>query len=283
MVEVETLARFEKDVKRTDTGFLAIATEAKNDRERTSEPPGKIKELLKEFQDILPDDLPNELPPYRTHQHEIVEEPGSKPTFRAPYRLSPTELTDMKKQIEYLLAKGLIRPSTLRYGAPVLFTPKPDGSLRMCIDYRALNKQTIKNKYPIPRIHDLLDQLRGATVFSKLDLRSGYWQIRNDHTITIHNTFHVQLLKPYRDPNTIFVRRQPPPPPPVLVQNEPEYEVESVLAHRRRRNGTVELLIRWKGYDPSEDSWVPESDMGNARRPLHDYLVKQGVTSTTQL
>ncbi|GJP51941.1 hypothetical protein CLOM_g11072 [Closterium sp. NIES-68] len=88
----------------------------------------------------------------------------------------------------------------------------------------------------------------------------------------MHNAFHVQLLKPYRDPNTIFVRRQPPPPPPVLVQNEPEYEVESVLAHRRRRNGTVELLIRWKGYDPSEDSWVPETDMGNARRPLHDYL-----------
>ncbi|GJP54220.1 hypothetical protein CLOM_g13318 [Closterium sp. NIES-68] len=116
---------------------------------------------------------------------------------------------------------------------------------------------------------------------------------RNDHTITvgdqvtpvtfriclpatwkIHNAFHVQLLKPYRDPNTIFVGRQLPPPPPVLVQNEPEYEVESVLAHRRRRNGTVELLIRWKGYDPSEDSWVPKTDMGNTRRPLHDYLVK---------
>ncbi|GJP42069.1 hypothetical protein CLOM_g1661 [Closterium sp. NIES-68] len=184
---LETLARFEKDVKRTNTGFLAIATEVENDGEEASEPPEKIKELLKEFQDILPDDLPNELPPYRTHQHEIVEEPGSKPTFRAPYRLSPTELTDMKKQIEYLLAKGLIRPSTSPYGAPVLFTPKPDGSLRMCIDYRALNKQTIKNKYLIPRIDDLLDQLRGATVFSKLDLRSGYWQIRMADN-SIHKT-----------------------------------------------------------------------------------------------
>ncbi|GJP86628.1 hypothetical protein CLOP_g16628 [Closterium sp. NIES-67] len=121
------------------------------------------------------------------HQHEIVEEPGSKPTFRAPYRLSPTELTDMKKQIEYLLAKGLIRPSTSPYGAPVLFTPKPDGSLCMSIDYRALNKQTIKNKYPIRRIDDLLDQLRGATVFSKLDLRSGYWQIRMADN-SIHKT-----------------------------------------------------------------------------------------------
>ncbi|GJP76686.1 hypothetical protein CLOP_g7129 [Closterium sp. NIES-67] len=177
-IPVETLARFEKDVKRTDTGFLAIAKDVENDGEKVSEPPEKIKDLLKEFQDILPDDLPDELPPYQTHQHKIVEEPGSKPTFRAPYRLSPTKLADMKKQIEYLLAKGLIRPSTSPYGAPVLFTPKPDGSLRMCIDYRALNKQTIKNKYPIPRIDDLLDQLRGATVFSKLDLRSGYWHIR---------------------------------------------------------------------------------------------------------
>ncbi|GJP51198.1 hypothetical protein CLOM_g10360 [Closterium sp. NIES-68] len=177
-IPVETLARFEKDVKRTDTGFLAIATEVENDGEKVSEPPEKIKDLLKEFQDILPDDLPDELPPYRTHQHEIVEEPGSKPTFRAPYWLSPIELADMKKQIEYILAKGLIRPSISPYGAPVLFAPKPDGSLRMCIDYRTLNKQTIKNKYLIPRIDDMLDQLRGATVLSKLDLRSGYWQIR---------------------------------------------------------------------------------------------------------
>ncbi|GJP79406.1 hypothetical protein CLOP_g9640, partial [Closterium sp. NIES-67] len=78
----------------------------------------------------------------------------------------------------------------------------------------------------------------------------------------IYNAFHVQLLKPYRDPNTIFVGCQPSPPPPVLIQNEPEYEVESVLAHRRRQNGTVELLIRWKGYDPSEDRWIPETNMG---------------------
>ncbi|GJP58288.1 hypothetical protein CLOP_g22994 [Closterium sp. NIES-67] len=146
-----------------------------------------MKEILKEFQDTLPDDLPNELPPYQTHQHEVVEEPGSKPTFRAPYWLSPMELADMKKHIEYLLAKGLIRPSTSPYGAPVQFTPKPDRSLRMCIDYRALNKQTIKNRYPIPRIDDRLDQLRGATVFSKLDMRSGNLQIRMAEN-SIHKT-----------------------------------------------------------------------------------------------
>ncbi|CAI7783536.1 unnamed protein product [Closterium sp. NIES-53] len=177
-ITAETLARFEKDVKRTTAGFMAIVNEADNGEKQIQELPPAVKKILEEFQDVLPDDLPDQLPPYRTHQHEIVEEPGSKPTFRAPYRLSPTELADMKKQIEYLLEKRLIRPSTSPYGAPVLFTPKPDGSLRMCIDYRALNNQTIKNKYLIPRIDDLLDQLRGATVFSKLDLRSGYWQIR---------------------------------------------------------------------------------------------------------
>ncbi|CAI7755487.1 unnamed protein product [Closterium sp. NIES-54] len=109
------------------------------------------------------------------------------------------------------------------------------------------------------------------------------FRLRLPATWRIHNAFHVQLLKPYRDPNTVFKGRQPPPPLLDIVNGEPEYEVEAVLAHRRRRNGTLELLIRWKGYDPSEDSWVPEHDMDNARRPLHDYLVKQGVTSTTQL
>ncbi|CAI7854601.1 unnamed protein product [Closterium sp. NIES-53] len=178
-ISEETLARFEKDVKRTMAGFVALVTNEDEGERKTLELPPAIQKLLVEFEDVLSDDLPDQLPPYRTHQHRIIEEPGSKPTFRAPYRLSPTELADMKKQIEYLLDKGLIRPSTSPYGAPVLFTPKPDGSLRMCIDYRALNNQTIKNKYPFPRIDDLLDQLRGATVFSKRDRdigRSG-WRI----------------------------------------------------------------------------------------------------------
>ncbi|GJP72648.1 hypothetical protein CLOP_g3415 [Closterium sp. NIES-67] len=392
---------------------------------------------------------------------------------------SALELADMKKQIEYLLAKGLIRPSTSPYGAPVLFTPKPDGSLRMCIDYRALNKQTIKNKYPIhesmtcltsfgePRrgaaeqaltsapvlilpdperdyvieadasdqavgavlmqdqgnglqpIAYLSKKLHGAelnypihdkealaiiiafktwrcylegrktTVYTdhcslkylktqpslssdvqkfvtscttcqrmksskqkkagllqplpvpeqpwqvvSLDFITGLptttsghdailvvidkfskmghfipthttarteetaqlfvryiisehgiqphssptetltqvtpvtFRLRLPATWKIHNAFHVQLLKPYRDPNTVFSGRQPPPPPARLVHDEPEYEVESVLAYHRRRNGTVELLIHWKGYDPSEVSWVSESEMDHTRRPL---------------
>ncbi|CAI7858245.1 unnamed protein product [Closterium sp. NIES-53] len=99
----------------------------------------------------------------------------------------------------------------------------------------------------------------------------------------IHNAFHVQLLKPYQDPNMLYTGRQPPPPPPVLVNDELEYEVESVLAHHRHRHGAMESLVRWKCYDPSEDSWVSAEDMSNAQRSLRDYLVKQSVISTTQL
>ncbi|CAI7852042.1 unnamed protein product [Closterium sp. NIES-54] len=146
-----------------------------------------VQEVLEQYKDIMPDDLPAGVPPSQTHEHEIVEEPGAKLVSRVPYLLSLTELTDMKKQIEYLLDRQLIRLSTSPYGAPVLFTPKPDGSLRMCIDYWALNKQIVKNKYPIPRMDDLLHQLRGAIVFSKLDIRSGYWQIKMADN-SIHKT-----------------------------------------------------------------------------------------------
>ncbi|CAI7761878.1 unnamed protein product, partial [Closterium sp. NIES-54] len=99
--------------------------------------------------------------------------------------------------------------------------------------------------------------------------------LRLPTTWKLHNAFHVQLLKPYKDPNQQFTGRQLPPPPPVLVRDEPKYEVERVLAHRRRRGKMLEFLIRWKGYDQSKDSWAAEADMGNARRALKDYLVKQ--------
>ncbi|CAI7787981.1 unnamed protein product [Closterium sp. NIES-53] len=103
------------------------------------------------------------------------------------------------------------------------------------------------------------------------------FRLRLPDTWKLHNAFHVQLLKPYKDPNQQFQGWQLPPPPPVLVQDEPEYEVERVLTHRRRGGKTLEFLLRWKGYDPPEDSWVVEADMGNARRALKDYLVKQGA------
>lgn len=99
-----------------------------------------------------------------------------------PYRMAPAELKELKVQLQELIDRGFIRPSVSPWGAPVLFVKKKDGTMRLCIDYRQLNKVTIKNKYPLPRIDDLFDQLQGAKVFSKIDLRSGYHQlkIKND-------------------------------------------------------------------------------------------------------
>ena len=134
--------------------------------------------LLAKFADVFPDRLPQGLPPRRAVDHRIELEPGFPPPNRPPYRVSPKEQDTLKTQIQELVDLGFIQPSKSPYGAPVLFVPKKDGGLRMCIDYRALNKGTIKNAYPLPRIDELLDRLHGAKLFSKIDLRSGYHQIR---------------------------------------------------------------------------------------------------------
>ncbi|KAD4385309.1 hypothetical protein E3N88_25477 [Mikania micrantha] len=113
--------------------------------------------------------------------------PGAAPIAKAPYRLAPSELQELMNQLQELLDKGFIRPSFSPWGAPVLFVKKKDGSMRMCIDYRELNKVTIKNRYPLPRIDDLFDQLQGASYFFKIDLRSGYHQLRV-HNDDVHKT-----------------------------------------------------------------------------------------------
>ena len=143
--------------------------------------------LLENYKDVFPEDLPNGLPPVRSHDHPIDLEPNHKPPCRPVYRLSLSEQDEVTKQVKDLLDKGFIRPSSSPYGSPVLFVKKKDGTLRMCIDYRALNKITVKNGYPIPRVEDLLDRLNHATVFSKLDLRSGYHQLRIKES-DIHKT-----------------------------------------------------------------------------------------------
>ncbi|KAL5788049.1 hypothetical protein ACOSP7_004998 [Xanthoceras sorbifolium] len=130
-----------------------------------------------DFADVFPEELPG-LPPQREVEFVIDVVPGTSPVSIAPYRMAPAELKELKIQLQELLDKGFIRPSVSPWGAPVLFVKKKDGSLRLCIDYRQLNKLTVKNKYPLPRIDDLFDQLRGACVFSKIDLRSGYHQLR---------------------------------------------------------------------------------------------------------
>ncbi|KAA0051719.1 pol protein [Cucumis melo var. makuwa] len=133
--------------------------------------------VVREYPDVFPDKLPG-LPPLREVDFAIELEPGTAPISRAPYRMAPAELKELKVQLQELLDKGFIRPSVSPWGAPVLFVKKKDGSMRLCIDYRELNKVTVKNCYPLPRIDDLFDQLQGATVFSKIDLRSGYHQLR---------------------------------------------------------------------------------------------------------
>nr|GFC67563.1 putative reverse transcriptase domain-containing protein [Tanacetum cinerariifolium] len=104
--------------------------------------------------------------------------PGAEPVARAPYRLAPLGMKDLSEQLKELSDKGFIRPSSSPWGAPLLFVKKKDGSFRMYIDYRELNKLTVKNRYPLPRIDDLFDQLQGSSVYSKIDLRSGYHQLR---------------------------------------------------------------------------------------------------------
>ena len=130
-----------------------------------------------EFPDVFPEEIPG-LPPIREVEFTIELFSVTAPISIAPYRMAPTELGKLKLQLQELLSKGFIRPSVSPWGAPVLFMKKKDGSLRMCIDYKRLNHVTIKNKYPLPRIDEFFDQLQGAAYFSKIDLRSGYHQLR---------------------------------------------------------------------------------------------------------
>ncbi|GJT34453.1 putative reverse transcriptase domain-containing protein [Tanacetum coccineum] len=125
---------------------------------------------------VFPEELPG-LPPPRQVEFRIDLIPGAAPVARAPYRLAPSEMKELSKQLQELSEKGFIRPSSSPWGALVLFVKKKDGSFRMCIDYQELNKLTIKNRYPLPRIDDLFDQLQGSSVYSKIDLRSGYHQL----------------------------------------------------------------------------------------------------------
>ncbi|XP_070019338.1 uncharacterized protein [Nicotiana sylvestris] len=146
--------------------------------------------IVNEFLDVFPDELPG-LPPEREIDFAIDVLPDTQPISIHPYRIAPAELKELKAQLKDLLNKGFIRPSTSPWGAPVLFVCK-DGSLRMCIDYRQLNKVTIKNKYPLPRIDDLFDQLQGAKYFSKIDLRSSYHQLRVKERYILKTAFRTR-------------------------------------------------------------------------------------------
>jgi hypothetical protein len=176
--------RLKKELKRNEIEelYLAMIREANDSTDSISastvqqldEIPDWIR---KDYGTILREELPPQMPPTRSVDHQIPLKPDMPPPFKGIFRLSQLELRELKRQLDQLLKDGKIRPSTSPYGAPVLFVKKKDGKLRMCIDYRALNSQTIQNRYALPRIDELLDRLHGAKVFSKLDLTSGYYQI----------------------------------------------------------------------------------------------------------
>nr|GEW89000.1 putative reverse transcriptase domain-containing protein [Tanacetum cinerariifolium] len=146
----------------------------------TKETEDKLKEkrledvpIAQNFLEVFPEDLPG-IPPTRQVEFQIDLVPGAAPVARAPYRLAPSEMKEFSDQLKELADKGFIRPSSSPWGASILFVKKKDGSFRMCIDYQELNKLTVKNRYLLPRIDDLFDQLQGSSVYSKIDLRSGY-------------------------------------------------------------------------------------------------------------
>ncbi|KAA3484387.1 DNA/RNA polymerases superfamily protein [Gossypium australe] len=165
---VVSALKAERMVRKGCTAFLTFVS-ALDEKEVT------VNEVrtVKEFVDVFPEELPG-LPPDREVEFEIELLPGTAPVSIALYKMAPKELVELKAQIQELLDHGFIRASVSPWGALVLFVKKKDGSMRMCIDYRQLNKMTIKNKYSLPRIDNLFDQLKGASVFSKIDLRSGY-------------------------------------------------------------------------------------------------------------
>ncbi|XP_073226982.1 uncharacterized protein [Cicer arietinum] len=143
-----------------------------------------------EFPDVFPEELPG-LPPDREIEFSIDLVPNTHPISIPPYRMAPAKLKELREQLQDLLDKGFIRPSSSPWGAPVLFVKKKDGSMRLCVDYQQLNKVIVKNKYPSPRIDELFDQLQGAQCFPKIDLRSGYHQLkikRDDITKTAFRT-----------------------------------------------------------------------------------------------
>ena len=147
--------------------------------------------VVREFPDVFPEELPG-IPLEREVDLAIEIILGIVPMSRASYRMAPMELKELKSQLQELLDKGFIRPSVSPWGAPVLFMKKEDGTQRMCIDYRQINKVTVKNKYLLPRIEDLFYQLKGSGVFSKIDLRYGYYQLRVEEVDVLKTAFRTR-------------------------------------------------------------------------------------------
>ncbi|GJV31778.1 putative reverse transcriptase domain-containing protein, partial [Tanacetum coccineum] len=171
-LKIVSWIKTQKYIKKGCELFLAQVIKQESKEKRLEDVP-----VIRYFPEVFPEELPG-LPLPRQVEFRIDLIPGAAPVARAPYRLAPSEMKELSQQLQELSEKGFIRPSSSQWGAPLLFVKKKDGSFRMCIDYRELNKLTIKNRYPLPRIEDLFDQLQGSSVYSKIDLHSGYHQLR---------------------------------------------------------------------------------------------------------
>nr|GEX26577.1 putative reverse transcriptase domain-containing protein [Tanacetum cinerariifolium] len=175
-LSIISCTKTQKYIKKGCPIFLAQVmrkdSEDKSEEKRLEDVP-----TVRDFLKVFPEDFPG-LPPTRQVEFQIDLVPGVAHVAQAPYRLTESELRELSTQLQELSEKGFIRPSSSPWGAPILFVKKKDGSFRMCIDYRELNKLTVKNRYPLPRIDELFDQLQGSSVYSKIDLRSGYHQLR---------------------------------------------------------------------------------------------------------
>nr|GEY84936.1 putative reverse transcriptase domain-containing protein [Tanacetum cinerariifolium] len=203
-LKVISCIKARKYIERGSQLFIAQVTEKEPMKKQLQDVP-----VIYNIPEVFPDDLPG-LPPPRQVEFKIKLIPGAALVACAPYRLAPSELKELSDQLKELFEKGFIRLSSLPWGAPVLFIKKKYGSFLMCIDYRELNKLTVKNRYPLSRIDDLFDQLQGSSVYSKIDLRSGYHQLRireKDIPITGFRTRHGAPVSIISDRGSLFTLR----------------------------------------------------------------------------
>ena len=164
-----------KEVRREGQAFLLFSKEVKQERSKLD---ARITNLLEQFADVFPAELPVGLPPITGIEHQIDLIPGATLPNKPAYRANPEETKELQRQIQELMDRGYVRESMSPCAVPTLLVPKKDGTWRMCVDSRSVNNITIKYRFPIPRINDMLDELSGSQWFSKIDLRSKYHQIR---------------------------------------------------------------------------------------------------------
>ena len=158
--------------------FVLVCKYGEPTTNTSHELPLVFQSLLQEFKDVFPDELPLGLPPLRGIEHRIDLIPGAPLPNKAPYRVNPEETKEIQQQVQQLIDNGHVRESLSPCVVPVILVPKPDGSFRLCSDCRPINAITVCYRHPIPRLDDMLDELSGANFFSKIDLKSGYYQIR---------------------------------------------------------------------------------------------------------